>query len=120
MFVRPGRSLLQEALGLCSPPASLKAAQDLMGWIQDGIETMVQYGYPYPTSFYNPVPVREHVNANVLPVVMRKRVYADQSIFDEIVLLNVAQGYPFKVACVRAVKDGTPLGALRAAVDVCE
>ena len=24
--------------------------------LQDGIETMVQYGYPYPTSFYNPVP----------------------------------------------------------------
>ena len=42
-----------------------------------------RYGYPYPTSFYNPVP-----------------------------------GYPFKVACERMVTDGTPLGALRAAVDV--
>ena len=43
-------------LGLCDTPASAEDAESLMGWIQDGIETMVQYGYPYPTSFYNPVP----------------------------------------------------------------
>ena len=43
-------------LGLCDTPASAEDADSLMGWIQDGIETMVQYGYPYPTSFYNPVP----------------------------------------------------------------
>eukprot|EP01046_Picozoa_sp_COSAG06_P053144 COSAG06_NODE_9117_length_1969_cov_1.535847_1_plen_82_part_00 len=47
---------LQEVLGLCDTPASAEDADSLMGWIQDGIETMVQYGYPYPTSFYNPVP----------------------------------------------------------------
>ena len=28
----------------------------LVGWIQNGMETMCQYGYPYPTSFYNPLP----------------------------------------------------------------
>lgn len=64
MFVHLGRAVLQEALGLCAPPASVEAAQGLMGWIQDGVETMVQYGYPYPTSFYNPVPVRAHFAAS--------------------------------------------------------
>ena len=78
MSAQPGRSVLQEALGLCSPPASREAAQDLMGWIQDGIETMVQYGYPYPTSFYNPVPVSEDLNANKPRVVVRNWIDTDQ------------------------------------------
>ena len=26
------------------------------GWISDALETMVQYGYPYPTDYYRPVP----------------------------------------------------------------
>ena len=31
---------------------------------------------------------------------------------------NPVPGYPFKVACERMVKSNTPLGALRAAIDV--
>jgi lysosomal Pro-X carboxypeptidase len=51
-----GRRELASNLGLCAPPSDEAAALQLYGWLSDGIETMVQYGYPYPTSFYNPVP----------------------------------------------------------------
>jgi len=43
---------IKDALGLCE----VTNWENIYGWIVDGIETMVQYGYPYPTSFYNPVP----------------------------------------------------------------
>jgi hypothetical protein len=43
-------------LGLCKPLPNPNAADDIHGWIGSALETMVQYGYPYPTSFYNPVP----------------------------------------------------------------
>ena len=39
-----GRARLKGELGLCEPPADAEAAADLIGWIEDGIETMVQYG----------------------------------------------------------------------------
>jgi len=78
-----GRAELKEQLGLCNAPSTQAAAEGLAGWYNGALETMVQYGYPYPTSFYNPVP-----------------------------------GYPFKVACEAMVRDGTPLGALKAAASV--
>ena len=52
-----GRAALAEALDLCAPlPDSDGAADKLHGWISNALETMVQYGYPYPTGFYNPLP----------------------------------------------------------------
>ena len=51
-----GRTYLAKILGLCHPPPNADAAQDIYGWVASALETMVQYGYPYPTSFYNPVP----------------------------------------------------------------
>lgn len=51
-----GREEIKAELGLCSAPSSQGAAIGLGGWYQGALETMVQYGYPYPTSFYNPVP----------------------------------------------------------------
>jgi len=51
-----GRQQLAAELGLCATPPSADLALGLVGWIQNGMETMCQYGYPYPTSFYNPLP----------------------------------------------------------------
>lgn len=51
-----GRLEIQKELGLCQAPQSADAAVGLGGWYNGAIETMAQYGYPYPTSFYNPVP----------------------------------------------------------------
>jgi len=51
-----GREQIKTELKLCQAPPSADAAVGLGGWYQGAIETMVQYGYPYPTSFYNPVP----------------------------------------------------------------
>ena len=48
-----GKKQIMNSLGLCSEPDD---AQDIYYWISDALETMVQYGYPYPTDFYNPVP----------------------------------------------------------------
>ena len=46
--------LVTNELGLCS--ASSPRPTMLHDWISGALETMVQYGYPYPASFYNPVP----------------------------------------------------------------
>ena len=52
-----GRAEIARKLGLChqrEPPVI--RADRLHGWIGEALETLVQYGYPYPTDFYNPVP----------------------------------------------------------------
>jgi pimeloyl-ACP methyl ester carboxylesterase len=52
-----GRKSVAQALSLCSLALpDQHAAQDIHGWISGALETLVQYGYPYPTNFYNPVP----------------------------------------------------------------
>jgi pimeloyl-ACP methyl ester carboxylesterase len=52
-----GRMVLKNSLGLCDPIiASIEEAELLHDWISDALETLVQYGYPYPTAFYEPVP----------------------------------------------------------------
>lgn len=51
-----GRLTVAKALGLCRPLPNADAADDIHGWVSGALETMVQYGYPYPTEFYNPVP----------------------------------------------------------------
>jgi len=56
-----GRKNIQKELKLCHlpPPEETKPediATEIYGWISGALETMVQYGYPYPTEFYNPVP----------------------------------------------------------------
>ena len=56
-----GRKIVQTELNLCHVPAPEErppenVANDIYGWISGALETMVQYGYPYPTEFYNPVP----------------------------------------------------------------
>ena len=43
------------ALGLCRPIRH-DERDHVHGWISNALETMVQYGYPYPTNFYAPVP----------------------------------------------------------------
>jgi pimeloyl-ACP methyl ester carboxylesterase len=53
---KSGRTMAASMLGLCHPLPDPNAADDVHGWISSALETMVQYGYPYPTSFYNPVP----------------------------------------------------------------
>eukprot|EP00978_Attheya_sp_CCMP212_P030285 scaffold110730_cov59-Attheya_sp.AAC.8 len=51
-----GRIHVAQALGLCDPLPDVDVAEDVHGWVSGALETMVQYGYPYPTQFYNPVP----------------------------------------------------------------
>jgi lysosomal Pro-X carboxypeptidase len=51
-----GRVSVAKALGLCHPLPDSGVADDIHGWVSGALETMVQYGYPYPTEFYNPVP----------------------------------------------------------------
>jgi Serine carboxypeptidase S28 len=52
-----GQKLIQQQLQLCNLPQHPGDIVDsIHGWISNALETMVQYGYPYPTSFYNPVP----------------------------------------------------------------
>ena len=56
-----GREIVQTELNLCHVPALQEVAPEdlantIYGWISGALETMVQYGYPYPTEFYNPVP----------------------------------------------------------------
>lgn len=51
------RRNLVRALDLCPSALNEPDLSDLLhALIGDALETMVQYGYPYPTSFYNPVP----------------------------------------------------------------
>ena len=56
-----GRKIVQTQLQLCHmPPPEQQQPEDvaneIYGWISAALETMVQYGYPYPTNYYNPVP----------------------------------------------------------------
>lgn len=51
-----GRISTAKALGLCRPLPDKTSATEVMGWIDYALETMVQYGYPYPSNFDNPVP----------------------------------------------------------------
>jgi len=51
-----GRMELSLDLSLCAPLPDEAAAEDVHDWISDALETMVQYGYPYPTAYYEPVP----------------------------------------------------------------
>ena len=56
-----GRKIVQTELNLCHVPTlehqtPEDVANNIYGWISGALETMVQYGYPYPTEFYNPVP----------------------------------------------------------------
>ena len=52
-------------LGLCRDalPPTLAAADRVRGWIYSALETMVQYGYPYPSAFYEPLPAHPHAVA---------------------------------------------------------
>lgn len=51
-----GRQTIQHKFALCEPLPDPTAAEDVHGWVGGALETLVQYGYPYPTNFYNPVP----------------------------------------------------------------
>ncbi|VEU41558.1 unnamed protein product [Pseudo-nitzschia multistriata] len=56
-----GREIVKNELKLCHVPSPEEikpenVAREIYGWISGALETMVQYGYPYPTEFYNPVP----------------------------------------------------------------
>ncbi len=54
-----GRRNIQKEMKLCHVPENKQPqsiANDLYGWVAGALETMVQYGYPYPTNFYAPVP----------------------------------------------------------------
>ena len=52
-----GQTQVVNALSLCTSfDDEENSANAIYGWISSALETMVQYGYPYPTSFYNPVP----------------------------------------------------------------
>jgi len=51
-----GRAAIAKELHLCHSPPHGNAAENIHGWVSGALETMVQYGYPYPTSFYNPLP----------------------------------------------------------------
>jgi pimeloyl-ACP methyl ester carboxylesterase len=53
---KDGRVTVAKELGLCEPLPDPSAAAHIHGWVSGALETMVQYGYPYPTEFYNPVP----------------------------------------------------------------
>ena len=54
---RDNRVTIQEELHLCHvPPDEATVRNSIYGWISGALETMVQYGYPYPTEFYNPLP----------------------------------------------------------------
>lgn len=47
---------IQPALHLCDPVGGKGDVDAVYGWLSNGIETMVQVGYPYPVSFYGPLP----------------------------------------------------------------
>jgi len=51
-----GREHIAHELNLCKPLPNANAADYIYGFVSGALETMVQYGYPYATSFYNPVP----------------------------------------------------------------
>jgi pimeloyl-ACP methyl ester carboxylesterase len=56
-----GRQRIKTEMRLCRVPekyndAVVDMANQIHGWIAAALETMVQYGYPYPTNFFAPVP----------------------------------------------------------------
>lgn len=56
-----GRNIVQTEMKLCHVPTPEEqdpenVASEIYGRLSEALETMVQYGYPYPTEFYNPVP----------------------------------------------------------------
>ncbi|KAL3906620.1 MAG: hypothetical protein SGARI_003923, partial [Bacillariaceae sp.] len=54
-----GRQIIQDEMQLCHVPQELhphQIANEIHGWLAGALETMVQYGYPYPTNFFAPVP----------------------------------------------------------------
>ena len=123
-----GRARLKAELGLCEPPAGAEAAADLIGWIEDGIETMVQYGCECATraalcsQACSALDLLDLLSCPLAPLGALSRLswQAVLSAADPYPtsFYNPVPGYPFKVACERMVKSNTPLGALRAAIDV--
>ena len=55
-----GRAQLASALQLCNVPQTTNDAMGLYNYAIAALETMIQYSYPYPTSFDNPVPAYPH------------------------------------------------------------
>ncbi|KAG7363100.1 serine carboxypeptidase S28 [Nitzschia inconspicua] len=54
-----GRQRIQYEMKLCHVPERRNPrdiADEIHGWVSGALETMVQYGYPYPTNFFAPVP----------------------------------------------------------------
>ena len=51
-----GRKQIAEEMNLCQPFQSAQGAEFIHSIISDALETMTQYGYPFESSFYNPVP----------------------------------------------------------------
>ncbi|KAG7341924.1 serine carboxypeptidase S28 [Nitzschia inconspicua] len=54
-----GRQRIQYEMNLCHVPERPNPrdiADEIHGWVSGALETMVQYGYPYPTNFFAPVP----------------------------------------------------------------
>lgn len=59
-----GRVSVRNALSLCSVPEDDETAPSVVhGWISSALESMVQYGYPYPTHFVNPLPAYPYAKA---------------------------------------------------------
>jgi hypothetical protein len=56
-----GRQRIKIEMRLCQVPEPKDGdgndvADEIHGWISGALETMVQYGYPYPTNFFAPLP----------------------------------------------------------------
>lgn len=51
-----GRATVAKELHLCHVPFDYSVADSIHAWVSGALETMVQYGYPYETAFYNPLP----------------------------------------------------------------
>lgn len=51
-----GRKHVAKEMNLCRPFQSVQGAEFVHDVISGALETLVQYGYPYESSFYNPVP----------------------------------------------------------------
>ena len=51
-----GRKQIAEEINLCQPFQSAQGAELVHDVISNALETMTQYGYPFESSFYNPVP----------------------------------------------------------------
>jgi pimeloyl-ACP methyl ester carboxylesterase len=54
-----GKENVRREMNLCHIPEQRQPeeiANEIHGWVAGALETMVQYGYPYPTNFFAPVP----------------------------------------------------------------